>query len=48
MNLTAPLDIMTILYSESDNGRHDQKAGFIIKESLTKLVKKFEAVDDQL
>ncbi|KAL4101300.1 hypothetical protein QTP88_021320 [Uroleucon formosanum] len=39
---------MTIFYSGSGNGRHEHGVGFIVKESLVKLVKKFEAVDDRL
>lgn len=39
---------MTIFYSRSDNGRHEYGVGFILKEPLVKLVKKFEAIDDRL
>jgi len=39
---------MTIFYSGNGNGRHEYGVGFIVKESLVKLVKKFEAVDDRL
>ncbi|KAL4082424.1 hypothetical protein QTP88_029891 [Uroleucon formosanum] len=39
---------MTIFYSGSGNGRHEHGVDFIVKESLVKLVKKFEAVDDRL
>ncbi|XP_025192859.1 stress response protein NST1-like [Melanaphis sacchari] len=41
-------DNMTIFYSGSGNGRHEHGVGFIVKESLVKPVKKFEAVDDRL
>lgn len=39
---------MTIFDSGSDNVRHEYRIGFIVKVSLSKLVKKFEADDDQL
>jgi hypothetical protein len=41
-------DNMTIFYSGSGNGKHEHGVGFIVKEFLVKLVKKFEAVDDRL
>lgn len=41
-------DNMTVFYSGNDNGRHEYGMGFIVKESLLKLVKKFETVDDRL
>lgn len=40
-------DNTTIFYSESNNGRQEYRIGFIIKESLIKLVKNFEAIDDR-
>lgn len=39
---------MTVSYGENDNGRHEYGVSFIVKESLLKLGKKFEAVDDRL
>lgn len=41
-------DSMTVFYSGNDNGRHEYRVGFIVKESLLKLVKKFKGVDNRL
>jgi len=39
---------ITLFYSGLNNGKHENEVGFIIKDLLLKLVKKFEAVNDRL
>lgn len=39
---------VTLLYSEPNNEKHENGIGFIIKDSLLNLVKKFQKVNDRL
>lgn len=39
---------VTLFYSGSNNGKHENGVGFIIKDSSLNLVKKFEPVNDRI
>jgi len=42
------LDNVTLFYSGPNNGKHENGVGFMIKDSLLNLVKKFEPVNNRL